>query len=330
MNASGTCSGLPVTLAPGSSCTRYIAFAPVVAGETTGSVTVSGAGFVPQSVRLAGTGLQGDSAVTLIADSASALVGQPVTLTATVKPFDGGSVSFYDGTTQLGTAQILSSPTASVIVTSLQAGTHSVTAVYSGSANLAGSTSASVSELIGDFDFSIASNGTDTSTGSVNQTVTPGQPATFAFNIQPLAGPFNFPVTLSATGLPPGATVTFSPQIVTVGPKQGSFTMTIQTPARIAGVTRTGNFRGVTLALALLWLPYSGAIRRRARHLGPLTSWLLVVGAGVVLTTLTGCAGGNGFFGQAYKTYTIQVVGTAKAASGSTLQHVADVQLTLQ
>ncbi len=334
--AAGTCTALPVTLAPGASCTENIAFMPTAAGAVTGSVTVSGSGLVPQTVLLTGTGVQGASTTTLTANTASALVGQPVTFTATVQSGGSGTVSFYDGATQIGTAQTVTNNLASLTLTTLTAGTHSITAVYSGNASYAGSTSAAVAELIGDFDFSITSGATGTTgsagsgTGSATQSVVPGQSVTYAFTVQPLSGPFNFPITLSATGLPSGATVTFSPPTLTVGAAPAGFTMTVQTTATTAALQRTENFGGGTLAFALLLLPFSGTVRRRARQLGPLSVCLALVGTGIVTATLTGCGSGNGFFGQAQKTYTIEVVGTAKGANGTTLQHVADVQLTLQ
>ena len=333
--AAGTCTALPVTLAPGASCTENIAFAPTSAGAATGSVTVSGSGLGPQTVLLAGSGVQGTSTTTLTTNTASALVGQPVTLTATVQSGGGGSVSFYDGATQLGTTQSVVNNTATLTLTSLAAGTHSITATYSGNASYAGSTSAAIAELIGDFDFAITSGGTGTTgsagsgTGAATQTVVPGQAVTYAFTVQPISGPFNFPVTLSATGMPSGATVTFSPQTVTVGAAPAGFTMTVQTTATTAGLRHTEQYGG-TLAFALLLLPFSGTVRRRARQLGPLSVCLALLGTGIVTATLTGCGSGNGFFGQAQKTYTIQVVGTAKGANGTMLQHVADVQLTLQ
>lgn len=332
--AGGTCSSLPVTLAPATSCTENVAFIPTSAGAATGSVTVSGSGLVPQTVLLAGTSVHGASITTLTASTVSALAGQPVTFTATVQPSAGGTVSFYDGAAQLGTAQSLVNNTVSLTITSLAAGTHSITASYSGNTGFVGSTSGALAELIGDFDFSI-STGTSTagnpgsSTGSANQTVVPGQPAIYGFTVQPLAGPFNFPVTLSATGLPPGATVVFSPQTVTVGGVPASFIMTVQTVPAM-GLNRTEHFGGGTVVFALLFLPFSGTVRRRARRLGSRSLFLALVGTGIVMTTLTGCGSANGFFGQAQTSYTIQVVGTAKSATGTSLQHVADVQLTLQ
>lgn len=335
----GTCMSLPVVLAPDASCTQNVAFLPISAGEATGSITVSGAGLLPQTVLLAGTGVQRASTITLTADTASAFVRQPVTFTATVQPSGSGTVSIYDGATQLGTAQTLVGSTASLTISSLAAGTHTITAVYSGTGGIAGSTSPAVSELIGDFDFSLTPGGgtgnsalsdPGTGTGSVNQTVVPGKSATYAFTVQPLAGPFNFPVTLSATGLPPGTTVTFSPPTLTVGALPASFTMKVQTTAVVAGLHRGERLGGGTMAFALLLLPFSGTVRRRARQMGPLMVCLALVGTSVVLTTITGCSTGNGFFGQAEKTYTIQVIGTAKGAAETTLQHVANVQLTLQ
>ena len=336
--AAGTCTTFPMTLAPGARCTEDLAFLPTSAGAATGSVTVSGLGLVPQTILLAGAGVQGASTTNLIVDTASALVGQPVTFTATIQSDGSGTVSFYDGSTQLGAALPVANNTASLTITSLAAGPHSITAAYSGSASYAGSTSPAISELIGDFDFTITSGGPGTgttgsggsSTGSATQTVVPGQAAAYAFTVQPLSGPFNFPVALSAEGLPTGATATFSPQTVTVGAAPATFTMTIQTAAASAGLNRTERFGGGTLAFALLLLPFSGTLRRRARQLGPLSLGLALIGTAIVTTTLTGCGSSNGFFGQAQKTYTIQVIGTAKGTSGTTLQHVANVQLTLQ
>ncbi|HEY1743727.1 MAG TPA: Ig-like domain repeat protein, partial [Granulicella sp.] len=332
-SSGGSCSAAPITLAPGANCTEDIAFLPPIAGAASGSITVNGSGIIPQTVLLAGIGAESTTTIALTTNSTSAFIGQPVTFTATVKPagvgMASGTVSFYDGTTLLGTAQPVSNNVASLAVTTLAVGTHSINAIYSGDANFTGSTSTSVTELIGDFDFTITSNPSNPA-GSVNQTVTPGQPAVFSLTIQPISGPFNFPVTLSATGLPPGATVTFNPQTVTVGAAPANFNMTIQTAATTATLHRTKLFGGATLTFALLLLPCSGTLRRRKRYLRPLTMVALLLASGAMLTTLTGCGTNSGFFGQPQKTYTVQVTGTATGATGATLQHVATVQLTLQ
>ena len=79
--------------------------------------------------------------------------GQPVTLSATVTstggaPPNGESVSFMSGTTTLGTAQ-LSSGAANLTTTDLLVGTDAITAAYGGDTDFAGSTSGSVSEVVG-------------------------------------------------------------------------------------------------------------------------------------------------------------------------------------
>ena len=68
-----------------------------------------------------------------------------MTLTATLAPAAAaGSVSFYDGTTSLGTGT-LSGGAAAYTITAIAAGTHSYTAVYAGNTSYAGSTSPAVS-----------------------------------------------------------------------------------------------------------------------------------------------------------------------------------------
>lgn len=326
----GTCSAPPITLPPGASCTENLAFLPSSSGAASGSATLSGSGLLPQTVLLSGIGVQGTTTIRIAADNTSALLNQPVAFTATVVPagagMPGGTVTFYDRSTQLGTAQALSNNTASIIVSNFGAGTHSITAVYSGNASFGGSNSAALAEYIADFDFSL----TPGAAGSGDQTVIPGQPATYALSLQPLAGPFNFPVTLSATGLPPGATIDFSSQTVTVGASAANFTMTIHTAKTVANRERPGSVGGGTLALALLLLPFSSTLRRRAKHLGPLAMLAVVAGGGFALTLLTGCGQSSGFFGQPQKTYTIQIVGTAQGSNGATLQHVASVKLTVE
>jgi hypothetical protein len=80
------------------------------------------------------------------------IYGAPVALTASVAsiggaPPNGENVTFRSGTASLGTAQ-LSSGIASLTTTALPLGTDSITAVYGGDANFAGSTSTAVSQVV--------------------------------------------------------------------------------------------------------------------------------------------------------------------------------------
>lgn len=89
---------------------------------------------------------------TTVASSANPSVqGQTVTYTATVSPAGGGSVTFNDGGTPVGgcTARSLnSSGQATCQVTYATTGSHPITAVYSGDAASAGSTSAVLAQNV--------------------------------------------------------------------------------------------------------------------------------------------------------------------------------------
>ena len=92
---------------------------------------------------------------TTLASAPPALVyAEPVTFTAKIAsgaggaPPSEGNVSFYSGTTLLGTTA-LSGGTATFTTTALPVGTDSITATYSGDAIFAGSRSKAVSEVVG-------------------------------------------------------------------------------------------------------------------------------------------------------------------------------------
>jgi hypothetical protein len=79
------------------------------------------------------------------------IFGQPITLTATVIPASGtgtptGSVTFKDGSTVIG-MKMLSGGVATLTST-LNAGTHSITAIYGGDSNYNGSTSSALSQRV--------------------------------------------------------------------------------------------------------------------------------------------------------------------------------------
>ena len=72
-------------------------------------------------------------------------VGQQVTFTATITAVSGiptGSVSFFAGGTLLGTVQVNGTGSASLAVSTLQAGTQTITASYSGASGFAASSGA--------------------------------------------------------------------------------------------------------------------------------------------------------------------------------------------
>jgi hypothetical protein len=329
--AGGSCGATPMTLTPGANCTQNVVFLPTASGAASGSVVFGGTGLVPQSILLTGTAVQTATTVTLASNMATAFVGQAITFTATVKPTGfgtpTGTVSFYDGTTPLGSSA-LAAGSASV-TTTLAAGAHTITAVYAGDASFTGNTSAALAPSVLDFNLTLGT------TASGSQTVVPGQPVTYALNLLPVGGAFTFPITLSATELPPGATATFTPQVITIGAGPASVAMTIQTAASGASLPHRNLFGagygGGTLALSLLLLPFYRWTRSKIRGMRPLTLCAALILSLAAIGGLSGCGSGSGFFGQTPQSYTINVIGTATGAGGATLQHsIAVITLTVQ
>jgi hypothetical protein len=157
----------------------------------------------------------------------------------------------------------------------------------------------------------------------------PGQTAVFGFNITPVDGSFDFPIVLSATGLPAGATVTFNPATVTPGSAATTFNMTIQTAAT-ALLRRNELLRGgETAAFALFLLPFGRRVRRaRGKLRASLVACFSLIGL-AALVGMTGCGSGSGFFGQPQKSYTVTVTGTATSGS-ATLQHSTTVTVIVE
>ena len=103
--------------------------------------------------------------------------GQSVTFTATVTAGATGNVTFKDGLTTLGTVA-LDGTTAELEITSLTAGSHSITAEYAGDSNFVGSTSAPVTQTV---------NAAETMTTCVATSANPsiyGQTVNFLVTVQ--------------------------------------------------------------------------------------------------------------------------------------------------
>lgn len=264
-----------------------------------------------------------------------ALSQNAVTLTASVTStisIPTGTVTFYDGNNAIGSAVSLnSSGVASLTTSALTVGSHSVTAVYSGDANFVTGTSNTVAELVEDFDLtiSVSSGGSGSSTTSV--TVVPGQSATYNLVVSPVAPATIFPTTiqLSASGLPPGANYTITPQSIPAGSGSTNLTLTVTTLTSAAsrGAPHQRSLdRSAPFVLALLFLPFVRRMRRGGKHLSRFLGGVLLLAlSAAALAGLSGCSQKTGFFGQAPQTFTISVTGT----SGN-LSHSASVTLTIE
>jgi Bacterial Ig-like domain (group 3)/MBG domain (YGX type) len=138
----GTSVGGPVTLSGGTATfaisTLAVGLHTVTAVYTpdTGNITGSN-GSIGQRV-----GALASSTTTLSVAPASVMYGDTATLTAVVSPsFATGTVSFYVGSTLLGSASLDSTGTAVLPISTLNAGVHTITATYNGDPGVPASTS---------------------------------------------------------------------------------------------------------------------------------------------------------------------------------------------
>ena len=326
LSASAT-SGLPVTFSllsgpaslSGSTLTITGAGTVVVAADQSGNTNYAAATEVTHSITV-------NKIVPVAGLTASpnpALAQSIVTLTATVSSMVStptGSVVFSDGATTLGTAS-LSGGNATLNISTLVAGTHSITAGYGGDANFSSVSSAAVSETVQDFTLT-------TGGGGASQTIQPGGTASFTLPLSPSGGTtFPATVTFSATGLPSGFTATFTPSSLPAGSSATNITLMIQVPTT-AMLDRSGQLGRIlpVIALALL-VPFLGGFSRTKIQPARLTLIaLLLISVGAV--ALTGCGGGGSGGGGTTaqpRTYNATVTATA-----GTLAHSTTVTVIVQ
>lgn len=273
-----------------------------------------------------------NSTATLTSDTSSLAPNQGATLTATVADASNGStgtptgvVAFMNGNTQLGT-ETLSSGTAtfSVPVSDLSPGqSYLFTANYLGDTNFNPSASSATGTniTVEPTSFQLSSAG---SSGTPNQSVKPGGTAIYSLKLTPGSGDI-YPgsVTFSASGLPPGATASFSPATLPANAGPQTVSLTIQLPtATTTAESRNPFEKGAPILLGSLLLPLLGLRRARKNWMrsGFMIAVLLVGGlAGVA--SLTGCGSRkplvNASANVQPQNYTITVTATSGGASHS-------------
>jgi Bacterial Ig-like domain (group 3)/MBG domain (YGX type) len=266
-----------------------------------------------------------NSAATLQTSASTVMLNNNFTLTAKVSSASGaptGSVNFMDGTTSVGSGTLDNTGSATLTLSTLLAGDHSLTAVYAGDSNFNGVTSTALSEAVQDF--RLAVNGS--SGGSVfSATVLPGGVAAYQLQVAPTNGTTFFgPITLSLSGLPAGATYTITPSSIAAGSSSQTVTVQVQTLKPVAGL-RTRGSGSPLFALGLL-VPMFGIVQLRRLGAGRTKRVALVyLLLAVAMLGMSACGGGSGFLNQAPQTYTLQL----NAASGA-LQHTTTLNLTIQ
>lgn len=252
----------------------------------------------------------------LIASTANSTSTNAVSLTMSVVGNAGtatptGNLALTLNGQMLATVAVGADGTAGYTGT-LPIGTDTIVATYSGDATYLGSASTSaVVTVVPAPDFTITS-----STASAQ--VTAGQSAVFQISLSALDG-FAQAVTFSCSGLPAGASCSFSPASVTPGTTPVQTTLTIATSAASASTSPRQRHRppwpetGGAMALALLLWPMPWH-RRIAR----MFVLMAMVGAGL---QLTGC-GSSSAPRQSLSTIVV-------TATGGGVTHTLNLGLTV-
>ena len=270
--------------------------------------------------------------VALTTNSSTTLLGSSLTLLVTVQSPSGtptGNIGFYDGSTLLGDAT-LANGRASLSLSTLATGTHSIKASYEGDSNFITNESSAITESISDFSLS-----GDKSSILLNA----GSSATSALTISELYG-FTGSVALNCSGAPALATCLVSPSSVQVTGNTTTATLTITTtgPANSAQLRDSRPQQGTRLSLAfatltICFVGFFDALRKQRR------SFLLLCLAAAFLCGLAACGGGGGSAGSSSPPPTTAatpsgsstlLITASTTANGVTVNHQISLTLTVK
>jgi hypothetical protein len=335
-------SGCGSTLAAGNSCNLTITFKPVTAGPLSAAIIVTdNASNSPQSAALSGTGtapqarlsagsISFGSQNTGTASAPQALtLSNPGTATLNVSSISiaGANAGVFSQTNNCAST-LAPNGTCSIQVTFTPASAGQFAATLSvsddavGSPQAASLSGAGINTVLPQPDFSLTSPTTP-------QTVNAGGSVQYTIMVTSVNGSFNDPVNLSASGLPTGATATFSPVSVTPGGNSATSTLTVQTAPSMS-MTRPGSgpFGRVP------WGPLSSSTfiagsvfltTRNNRARASKGMLLLVAIVSLMISGLSACGGGSPSGQKAPQNYSITVTG-----DGGSMQHTTSVSLTVQ
>ena len=257
---------------------------------------------------------------TLLTTVTQGYAGMPLQLSANaVSSTSGkptGAVKFLDAGLVVATGTLVNG-SASAMYLAPAAGTRTLSAQYSGDANFTPSSSAAQIATIGSLpDFGIGIAGASTAT------VQAGSAASYSLVVSAQPTPFTGVVTLSATGLPAGATVNFTPVQVVPGVGSAIVTVSVQTSAAQAAL-RGPVLPGSGALWAAVGIIFCGGLAAREKR----GLWLFGLGL-----LLCGCGARTvGEQGQALasQNYNLGITGTSTNLAGSVVTHTTAVTLTV-
>jgi hypothetical protein len=289
--------------------------ANAITATYSGNATFAGSTSSALTETVAGSALT-STTTQITASPNPATAGQQVTFTATVSPAPtgtpAGTVSFYNGATLLGTGMVNSAGVATFATSNLAAGNATITAVYSGNAVFATSTSTPLN-------LTVANASVYTVTAPQTPfTVVSGESVDVNVTVQPVGGAYNSLVTMSASGLPAGAVAIFTPTTVTPGTAGAPTVLTIRTATQTAGIPTDHNpqFPVTPTFLAAGVIVLAGNRKRLGKSMAAFLVMATLLGGAWMMT---GCNGGfAGKPGPQTRTYTITITGTSGSLHPST------------
>ena len=282
--------------------------------------------------------VQAANSTTALSLSSSAVnVGQSVTLTATVAPAVSGTptgtVVFLDGTVQIGSAALNGSGVATITISTLAAGTHSISASYGGDSNFNLSASSPANVVVTGPGFSLTASSLNPSS------VAPGQSAQSTITVQALGGldPSTVKLTCSVSGGGSPAPTCSLGQI-SVANTNGTSTLTVATTGPQAALGPSPEMPGTGIRLLVgMMIPamlLGGAgLSKTQRRKFLNVSFLVLLISGCLLQAACGGSGNTpasnttvSSNSTAAGTYKVTVTGNAAGMTAQT----AVVSLTVQ
>jgi parallel beta-helix repeat protein len=257
-----------------------------------------------------------DSAsLSLIASVNPAQVGNPVTFTATASGIVLGAtpdtVTFYDGNTAIGSTALGSAGVASITTNSLAVGTHLITAVLSATATHGAATSAPVSEVIVQPDFTFTGTpATLRSGGSGTGALQLASENGFAGAVAVTCHP-PFPLNYTCTLQYPTVNLTAGLSFVS------GYTIKFVYAASVAPPHPLGRPRQIALAsvFPLLLLSLTGLVKKRRMASRVLLSLMLLA---IVTGATTACGPDHFVAATSPGTYPITFTATGTNQGSST------------
>jgi hypothetical protein len=327
------------TLTPGGFCTVTLTFTPNAVRTFNGTFTVATSDpNSPAVIPLSGAGVAAAAAQAALSPASANFGSQTVNTLSAAQTFtltNAGNAALPITSVTVSSSQgfVLGN---NGCVNSLAAGAScQVSITFTPGALGSATGTLSVVDSVGTQTSALSGSGIALSGADFALSATPaaqssylGSSVTYTLQLGSLmaANPFTGTVSLSLTGLPAGATASFSPAAVIPGPSGTTSTLTVKTPPVLSQSrvpVRPGDIsRAIGIAFAGLLGPVLFGLRKRK-----LPRWLalcLFACLGLTALSATGCGTGTGF---AIPTSTSTLVVTG--ISGATV-HTTSVTLTLK